>query len=173
MTVPSWAIGAAGGVLLLGGSHWLAYSTGVDHEATRQRLAIAGTSNAALVVARSIETAQAVTTVEAVQRAQSDISALPDVRPELDRLRNSNAELRGQLSRAAADAERGQAATGAAMVLSDMLRRAEKRIADLEPIAARAVELAEAYDRGRVSGNLCTELSDAWRTAQIGAANAP
>ncbi|WP_176509713.1 MULTISPECIES: DUF2514 domain-containing protein [Pseudomonas] len=40
---------------------------------------------------------------------------------------------------------RGQAATRAAMVLSDLLARAD----------ARAGELAQAYDRARIAGQLC------------------
>lgn len=44
-----------------------------------------------------------------------------------------------------ATAERGQAATRAAMVLSDLFQRAD----------ARAGELAKAYDRARVAGLAC------------------
>ncbi|MGH2435332.1 MAG: DUF2514 family protein, partial [Pseudomonas sp.] len=40
---------------------------------------------------------------------------------------------------------RGQAATRAAMVLSDLLARADER----------AGELAKAYDRARIAGQLC------------------
>lgn len=160
--MPRWLlpIGIVFGLVV---SHMVAYNHGVNTERTRQQLVIAGTSNAALVVARDIETAQAVATVEAVRDAQSDLSAIPDVRPELDSLRDSNARLRGELSRAAADAQRGQTATSAAMVLSEMLTRAEKRIAELEPIATKAVQLADAYDRSRIAGNLCTSIADDWQ----------
>lgn len=139
-------------------SHVVAYNHGKLNERTRQQLVIAGTSNAALVVARDIETAHTQSTVEAVRDAQSDLSAIPDVRPELDRVRNTNAELRRQLSSAADAAERGQAATRAAMVLSELLDRS----------AARNVELAERYDRALIAGNLCTSIADDWQ-----ARNAP
>lgn len=157
MILPTWVAPVGIGLALIG-SHWFAYSTGADHERTRQQLVIAGTSNAALVVARDIETAHSQSTVEAVRDAQSDISAIPDVRPELDRVRNTNAELRRQLSSAADAAERGQAATRAAMVLSELLDRS----------AARNVELAERYDRALIAGNLCTSIADDWQ-----ARNAP
>ncbi|CRN08022.1 MULTISPECIES: DUF2514 domain-containing protein [unclassified Pseudomonas] len=45
---------------------------------------------------------------------------------------------------------RGQAATRAAMVLSDLLARAD----------ARAGELAKAYDRARIAGELCQRSYD-------------
>lgn len=145
-------------VCVLIGTHLIAYDHGKTTERTRQQLVISGTSNAALVVARDIETAHSQSTVEAVRDAQSDISAIPDVRPELDRVRNTNAELRRQLSSAADAAERGQAATRAAMVLSELLDRS----------AARNVELAERYDRALIAGNLCTSIADDWQ-----ARNAP
>jgi len=46
---------------------------------------------------------------------------------------------------------RGQAATRAAMVLSDLLARAD----------ARAGELAKAYDRARIAGEQCAQEYDA------------
>ena len=46
---------------------------------------------------------------------------------------------------------RGQAATRAAMVLSDLFARAD----------ARAGELAKAYDRARIAGQLCEHEHDA------------
>ncbi|KTB99543.1 hypothetical protein AO387_21620 [Pseudomonas syringae ICMP 11168] len=48
-------------------------------------------------------------------------------------------------------AERGKAATRAAMVLSDLLGRAD----------ARAGELAKAYDESRIAGLACNRLVDA------------
>lgn len=45
-------------------------------------------------------------------------------------------------------AERGQAASRAAMVLSDLLKRADQR----------AGELAQAYDRARISGLACQRV---------------
>ena len=119
--------------------------------------------------ARYIEQAQAKTTIEAVKDAQIDLAALPDVRPELDRLRKSNDALRGELSIASPAAQRGQTATSAAMVLSDMLRRAEERIEYLERFTGRAVELGERYDDAVIRGRLCEKLSDHWREQQAGA----
>ena len=152
MTLPGW-LAPTVIVCTLIGTHLIAYNHGVSTERTRQQLLIAGTSNAALVVARDIETAQAVATVEAVRDAQSDLSAIPDVRPELDRVRNTNAELRRQLSSATDAAQRGEAATRAAMVLSELLDRS----------AARNVELADRYDRALIAGNLCTSIADDWQ----------
>jgi len=51
---------------------------------------------------------------------------------------------------------RGQAATRAAMVLSDLLIRAD----------ARAGELAKAYDRARVAGQQCEREYDALNEVQ-------
>ncbi|MEJ5866114.1 DUF2514 family protein, partial [Pseudomonas farsensis] len=48
---------------------------------------------------------------------------------------------------------RGQAATRAAMVLSDLLARAD----------ARAGELAAAYDRARIAGLQCSSEYDLMR----------
>jgi hypothetical protein len=48
-------------------------------------------------------------------------------------------------------ARRGQAATGAAMVLSDLFQRADRR----------AGELAKAYDAARIAGQACERSYDA------------
>lgn len=52
---------------------------------------------------------------------------------------------------------RGQAATRAAMVLSDLLSRADER----------AGELAKAYDRARIAGLACERSYDALSTGSI------
>ncbi|WP_028686460.1 DUF2514 domain-containing protein [Pseudomonas fulva] len=64
------------------------------------------------------------------------------------RLRNEGAKLAAAISCPGTDTAavaRGQAATRAAMVLSDLLARAD----------ARAGELAKAYDQARIAGQLC------------------
>ncbi|WP_054886639.1 DUF2514 domain-containing protein [Pseudomonas sp. NBRC 111130] len=64
------------------------------------------------------------------------------------RLRDEAGKLAATVSCPGADTAavaRGQAATRAAMVLSDLLTRAD----------ARAGELAKAYDRARIAGQLC------------------
>lgn len=64
------------------------------------------------------------------------------------RLRDDAAKLAATVSCPASDTAaitRGKAATGAAMVLSDLLARADER----------AGELAKAYDRARIAGLAC------------------
>ncbi|PBQ00348.1 hypothetical protein CCL17_17075 [Pseudomonas congelans] len=71
-----------------------------------------------------------------------------------DRLRVEAGKLAATASCVPGDtgaAERGKAATRAAMVLSDLLGRAD----------ARAGELAKAYDESRVAGLACSSLVDA------------
>ncbi|MNJ75359.1 hypothetical protein D3C77_724460 [compost metagenome] len=63
-------------------------------------------------------------------------------------MRDDAAKLAATVSCPATDTAaiaRGQAATRAAMVLSDLLARAD----------ARAGELAKAYDRARIAGRTC------------------
>ncbi|WP_439868885.1 DUF2514 domain-containing protein [Pseudomonas syringae] len=71
-----------------------------------------------------------------------------------DRLRVEAGKLAAATSCAPGDtgaAERGKAATRAAMVLSDLLGRAD----------ARAGELAKAYDESRIAGLACNRFVDA------------
>ncbi|KWS07442.1 hypothetical protein AL064_18695 [Pseudomonas syringae pv. syringae] len=71
-----------------------------------------------------------------------------------DRLRVEAGKLAATTSCAPGDtgaAERGKAATRAAMVLSDLLGRAD----------ARAGELAKAYDQSRIAGLACNRFVDA------------
>ena len=70
------------------------------------------------------------------------------------RLRNEGAKLAAAVSCPGTDTAavaRGQAATRAAMVLSDLLARAD----------ARAGELAKAYDQARIAGEQCQREYDA------------
>jgi len=68
-------------------------------------------------------------------------------------LQHDAAQLAASVSCPGADpaaVARGQAATRAAMVLSDLLARAD----------ARAGELAKAYDQARIAGEQCGRESD-------------
>ncbi|SOQ06564.1 DUF2514 domain-containing protein [Pseudomonas syringae group genomosp. 3] len=70
-----------------------------------------------------------------------------------DRLRVEAGKLAATASCVPGDtgaAERGKAATRAAMVLSDLLGRAD----------ARAGELAKAYDESRIAGLACNRIAD-------------
>ena len=72
------------------------------------------------------------------------------------RLRDEGAKLVATVSCPGTDTAavaRGQAATRAAMVLSDLLTRADER----------AGELAKAYDRARIAGQQCEQEYDALR----------
>ncbi|WP_190977104.1 DUF2514 domain-containing protein, partial [Pseudomonas putida] len=74
------------------------------------------------------------------------------------RLRDEGAKLAATVSCPGTDTAavaRGQAATRAAMVLSDLLTRAD----------ARAGELAKAYDRARIAGQTCEREYDAMTPA--------
>ncbi|MFA7893016.1 DUF2514 domain-containing protein [Pseudomonas putida] len=74
------------------------------------------------------------------------------------RLRNESAKLAAAVSCPGTDTAavaRGQAATRAAMVLSDLLARAD----------ALAGELAKAYDQARIAGEQCQREYDALSTA--------
>jgi hypothetical protein len=61
------------------------------------------------------------------------------------------ADTAGSCPRDTGAAERGETATRAAMVLSDLLKRAD----------ARAGELAKAYDGARIAGQACERMYDA------------
>lgn len=73
-----------------------------------------------------------------------------------ERLQHAGANLAATVSCPGTDTvaiARGQAATRAAMVLSDLLARADER----------AGELAKAYDRARIAGQQCEQEYDALR----------
>jgi hypothetical protein len=75
------------------------------------------------------------------------------------RLRDDGAKFAATVSCPGTDTTaiaRGQAATRAAMVLSDLLARAD----------ARAGELAKAYDRARIAGRTCEASYDALQRHQ-------
>ena len=77
------------------------------------------------------------------------------------RLQHDAAQLATTVSCAGPDSAaiaRGQAATRAAMVLSDLLARAD----------ARAGELAKAYDQARIAGLQCAQEYDGLRDGVLG-----
>lgn len=153
--IPTSWIAPALGLAALIGSHWFAYSSGVDAESNRREAAINGAAVAGMTAARAAEAVQATTIQTEVKRTNETIAALPDNRDELERLRNDNAALVRELSDSAAAAKRGEAATKAGMVYAELLERATARIAGLERTTARAVELAERYDVAHARGELC------------------
>ncbi|MBF8793498.1 DUF2514 domain-containing protein [Pseudomonas monteilii] len=76
------------------------------------------------------------------------------------RLRDEAGKLAASVSCPSPDTDaiaRGQAATRAAMVLSDLLTRAD----------ARAGDLAKAYDRARIAGLACERSYDALSSGRI------
>lgn len=153
--IPSSWISPALGLAALIGSHWFAYSSGVDAESNRRQAAVSGAAVAGMSAARAAEAVQATTIRTEVTRTNETIADLPDNRDELERLRNDNAALVRELSDSAAAAKRGQAATKAGMVYAELLKRATARIEGLERTTARAVELAERFDVAHARGELC------------------
>lgn len=151
---PSWVAPVAIGAVLIG-SHWLAYDHGKSVERNRLSAKISEQISAEITKARQAEKAQADTIKTEVERTNETIAAIPDNRDELERLRNSNAALRRELSDTAAAAKRGEAATKAGMVYGELLERATRRIEGLERTTARAVELAERFDVAHARGELC------------------
>lgn len=154
MIIPGWLAPVAIGAALIG-SHWLAYDHGKSVEQARISAKISEQISAEVTSARQTEKAQAATIKTEVERTNEKIAAIPDNRDELERLRNSNAALRRELSDTAASAKRGKAATKAGMVYAELLERATTRIAGLERTTARAVELAERFDVAHARGELC------------------
>lgn len=89
------------------------------------------------------------------ERAIADAGAA-DADAAGQRLRTDASQLAAAISCPGTDTAaiaRGQAATRAAMVLSDLLTRADER----------AGELAKAYDRARIAGQQCEQEYDALR----------
>ncbi|WP_330508159.1 DUF2514 domain-containing protein [Pseudomonas putida] len=151
-----WAIAA---VVVLLGSHWAAYQHGVSVERTNAGQASAqrdsGDRLAEVIgerVARQEEQRRAQAQEEARVHAQEERTIADAGAADADtagqRLRSDAAQFATSVSCPGTDTAaiaRGQAATRAAMVLSDLLTRAD----------ARAGELAKAYDRARIAGQLC------------------
>lgn len=146
-------------LLLVVGSYWLTYQHGRSVEragataatATRDsgdRLAeVLGERNARAEEQRRAQAQEEARAHAHEERTIADAGAAgADAAGQ--RLRDEAAKLAATISCPATDTAaivRGQAATRAAMVLSDLLARAD----------ARAGELAKAYDRARIAGLAC------------------
>lgn len=158
-----WTAVAAGLVLLV--SHWTAYEHGRSVELAKagqqsadrdsgDRLAeVIGERAARQEEQRSADAQQEARVKGHEERTIADAGAAHADAAGL-RLRSDAAQLVATVSCPGADnaaIARGQAATRAAMVLSDLLTRAD----------ARAGELAKAYDSARASGRQCEREYDA------------
>ena len=152
-----WVKAAA--LVLVVASYWGAYQHGRSVERAKAGAAMAQRDSGdrlAEVIgernARNEEQRRATAQEEARAHAHEERSiadagaASADVAGQ--RLRDDGAKLAATISCPGTDTAalaRGQAATRAAMVLSDLLIRAD----------ARAGELAKAYDQARIAGDLC------------------
>ncbi|HDS1681253.1 TPA: DUF2514 domain-containing protein [Pseudomonas putida] len=154
----SWAI--RGAVLLaLLASYWGVYQHGRSVERAEAATATAKRDSGdrlAEVIgersARNEEQRRATAQEEARAHAQEERTIADAGAADADaagqRLRDEGAKLAASVSCPGTDTAaiaRGQAATRAAMVLSELLARAD----------ARAGELAKAYDQARIAGQLC------------------
>jgi Protein of unknown function (DUF2514). len=157
-----WAIAA---VVVLLGSHWAAYQHGLSVERANAGQASAQRDSGdrlAEVIgerdARQEEQRRAQAQEEARAHAQEERTIADAGAASADaagqRLRNDAARFAATVSCSGPDTAtiaRGQAATRAAMVLSDLLTRADER----------AGELATALDRARIAGQQCEREYDA------------
>ncbi|WP_412481657.1 DUF2514 domain-containing protein [Pseudomonas asiatica] len=157
-----WAIAA---VVVLLGSHWAAYQHGLSVERANAGQASAQRDSGdrlAEVIgergARQEEKRRATAQEEARAHAQEERTIADAGAAGADaagqRLRNDAARFAATVSCSGPDTAaiaRGQAATRAAMVLSDLLTRADER----------AGELATALDRARIAGQQCEREYDA------------
>ncbi|EKT4554043.1 DUF2514 domain-containing protein [Pseudomonas putida] len=151
-------------VAVLLASHWAAYQHGRSVEranagqATAQRdsgdrlAEVIGERSARQEEHRSADAQQEARVKGYEERTIADAGAA-DADAAGQRLRSEATQLAATVSCPGPDTAavaRGQAATRAAMVLSDLLARAD----------ARAGELAKAYDRARIAGELCVREYD-------------
>lgn len=157
-----WA-GLAAAVVLVA-SHWGAYEHGrnVEQAQAGQAMALRDSSDRLAVVigergARQQEHQRAQAQEEARAHGHEERSIASAGAAGADaagqRLRDDGANFAAAISCPSTDAAavaRGQAATRAAMVLSDLLARAD----------ARAGELAKAYDQSRIAGKQCEREYD-------------
>ncbi|PRN02229.1 hypothetical protein A0O30_23790 [Pseudomonas sp. LLC-1] len=151
-----WAIAA---VVALLASHWAAYQHGLSVERANAGLASAQRDSGdrlAEVIgerdARQEEQRRATAQEQARANAQEERTIADAGAADADaagqRLRDEASKLAATVSCPGTDTTaitRGQAATRAAMVLSDLLARADERAGDL----------AQAYDRARIAGLAC------------------
>ncbi|MDB5995282.1 MAG: hypothetical protein JWP42_2418 [Pseudomonas sp.] len=165
--VAAGAIGVAVLVALLGLGAYIAYSHGEsaadlrsqakwDDQQTLQAkgLAAAATENRTEEQRRQTAVNQVMSDARKQQVAASNDGAGADAIGE--RVREQAGRLASNASCTAGDtgvAERGKAASRAAMVLSDLFQRVDKR----------AGELAKAYDSARIAGLACEMAYDGLR----------
>ncbi|MFG0496919.1 DUF2514 domain-containing protein [Pseudomonas sp. YQ_13] len=151
-------VGVAAGLVLLA-SHWAAYEHGRSVELAQagqqsakrdsgDRLAeVIGERSARQEEHRSADAQQEARLKAHEERTIADAGAA-DSDAAGQRLRSDASQLAATVSCPGTDTAavaRGETATRAAMVLSDLLARAD----------ARAGELAKAYDQARIAGDLC------------------
>jgi len=152
-------------LLALLGTYWLTYQHGrsVERAAAAQASAQRDSGDRLAEVigergARQEEQRRAAAQEEARAHAQKERAIADTGAAGADaagqRLRDESAKFAATVSCPGTDSAaiaRGQAATRAAMVLSDLLSRADQR----------AGELAKAYDRARIAGQQCEREYDA------------
>jgi len=155
--VNGWVLSGVAALLLV--SHWAAYEHGRSVELAQSgqksakrdsgdRLAeVIGERAARLEEHRSADAQQEARVKGHEERTIADAGAA-DADAAGQRLRSESTRFAAAVSCPGPDTAaiaRGQAATRAALVLSDLLARAD----------ARAGELAKAYDQARIAGDLC------------------
>jgi len=156
-TVPAWCWWLIALVLVAGGQEIRVGAGKSDallamSELSDYRLEVAERDRRAVAQARQEEQRRAEAQEEARAHAQEERTIADAGAVGADaagqRLRSDAAKLAATVSCPSTDTAavaRGQTATRAAMVLSDLLTRAD----------ARAGELAKAYDQARIAGDLC------------------
>ncbi|MDH1984237.1 DUF2514 domain-containing protein [Pseudomonas sp. GD03689] len=151
-------------LLAVVGSHWLVYQHGRSVERTEAAAASAQRDSGDRLAevlgergAREEEQRRAKAQEEARANAQEQRTTADAGATDADaagqRLQHDAANFAATVRCPSTDSAaiaRGQAATRAAMVLSDLLTRADER----------AGELAQAYDRARIAGQLCEREYD-------------
>ena len=157
-----WAL--SGVLALLLASHWATYEHGRSVELVKAGQASAARNSGDRLTellgersAREEEQQRAKAQEEARAHAQEQRTVADAGAADADaagqRLHDESAKLAATVSCPGPDTaaiDRGQAAARAAMVLSDLLARADER----------AGELAQAYDRARIAGQQCEREYD-------------
>ena len=157
-----WAILA---VVVLLASHWAAYQHGLSVERANARQASAqrdsgdrlteviGERSARQKEQRRVDVREEVRADAFEERTIADVGAV-DADAAGQRLRSESTQFAAAVSCPGTDTAavaRGEAATRAAMVLSDLLSRSVETNR----------ELAQAYDRARIAGEQCAREHDA------------
>ncbi|WP_236184357.1 DUF2514 domain-containing protein [Pseudomonas juntendi] len=161
--VPTWCWWLIALVLVAGGQQYRVVVAQSDTAEARTelsdyRLEVSERDRRAVAQARQEEQRRAEAQEEARAHAQEERTIADAGAVGADaagqRLRSDAAKLAATVSCPSTDTAavaRGQTATRAAMVLSDLLTRADER----------AGELAQAYDRARIAGHQCEASYDA------------